>query len=424
MRGARRPTEGSSTSISASRSDLPIGAAAAEALARRYGTPLYVYSAASIQGRLEALRKAFSALDPLICYALKANSNRALCALLARRGAGADIVSGGELLRALAAGFSADRIVFSGVGKTTEELELGLRKGVLTFNVESAEELEALVACAKRLKRRAPVSIRLNPDVDARTHPHITTGLAENKFGVERAQALELARRAARSPHLRFMGLQCHIGSQIMSAAPYERAARALAGALKELAQDGVPVRLADIGGGFGIDYKTGKTLQLAAAAKAVSRGLAGTPPARLIVEPGRFLVAEAGALLTRVLYRKATSKRNFLIVDAAMNDLTRPALYGAYHPVIAVRPRKGASRLVDVVGPVCETGDFLARGRQLPPARPGDLLAVLRAGAYGFSMSSQYNSRPRAAEVLVEDGRARLVRRRETIDDLVAHER
>ncbi len=395
----------------------------AAALVERFGSPLYVYSARAVVDRFLAVKRAFARLEPLICYALKANSNRAVCALLARRGAGADIVSGGELERALAAGFPPDRVVFSGVGKTADELALGLRRGVLTFNVESAEELDALERAAARLRKRAPVSIRLNPDVDPKTHPHITTGLAHNKFGVERGEAVALALRAARAKNLRFMGLQCHIGSQIMTPRPYARAAGALCDALGELARAGYGAELADVGGGFGIDYETGATVDLEAVASAVGRGLARCRPARLIVEPGRFLVAEAGLLLARVLYRKKTSRAEFVVVDAAMNDLTRPALYDAYHPVVPARPRPGKARLVDVVGPICESGDFLARGRKLPPLEPGDVVAVLRAGAYGFAMSSQYNSRPRAAEVLVENGKPRLIRRRETLKDLLSQE-
>ena len=393
-------------------------------LAARFGTPLYVYSSRSVVDRFLDVKRAFSRLDPLICYALKANSNRAVCSLVASRGAGADIVSAGELVRALSAGFSPERIVFSGVGKTAEELELGLRRRVLTFNVESSEELDALEAAARRLKRPAPVSIRLNPDVDAGTHPHITTGRAHNKFGVAFEEALGLALRASKSPVLRFMGLQCHIGSQVMTAGPYARAAKALCGALQTLARQGLGARLADVGGGFGLDYKTGRGADLSAIARAVGKGLAPCAPGRLIVEPGRYLVADAGFLLARVLYRKRAAQKRFLIVDAAMNDLARPALYGAYHPVVAARPRPGPRRTWDVVGPICESGDFLARDRSLPPLERGDVVAVLRAGAYGMAMSSQYNSRPRAAEVLVESGRARLIRRRETVQDLVARER
>ena len=400
---------------------LLIDGVPAEALARRFGAPLYVYSEEEIARRYDALRRAFARRKPLICYAMKANSNAAIVGLLARRGAGADIVSGGELLRALAAGVPAERIVFSGVGKTGEELELGLRKGVLTFNVESEGELLALEAAARRLRRPAPVSVRLNPDVDAKTHPHITTGLADNKFGVETPDALRLYERAAKSAWLRPRGIQCHIGSQVTAVAPYAQAAASVAAVLQKLTAKGIRLELLDVGGGFGITYENEPRLDLDRLARALKTLPEGP---RLLLEPGRYLVADAGVLLTRVLYEKTTSRRTFVIVDAAMNDLARPALYGAHHPIEPARPRSGPRRLVDVVGPVCESGDFLGRGRKLPPLRQGDVLAVMKAGAYGFAMSSQYNSRPRAAEVLVTRGRARLIRRRETIKDLVAPER
>lgn len=402
---------------------LRVEGVSAEALARRFGTPLYAYSAGAVRARLAALRGAFAARSPLICYALKANSNGALCRVLARAGAGADIVSGGELARALRAGFEPSRVVFSGVGKTEDEMAAGLRAGLLTFNVESAEELDALARVAGRLKRRAPVSVRLNPDVDPRTHPHITTGRAENKFGVETAEALALYRRAAKDGRLRVVGVQCHIGSQIVDVVPYRRAAASVARTMKTLEGMGIRLSHVDIGGGIGISYKDETPLALPALARALEETFAAWPDARLLLEPGRYLVADAGILLTRVLYRKKTTKRRFVIVDAAMTDLPRPALYDAWHPVEAVRPRRGGRRVVDVVGPVCESGDFLARGRSLPPLERGDLLAVRKAGAYGFAMSSQYNSRPRAAEVLVDGGKARLARRRETLKDLDAAE-
>ena len=393
----------------------------AAALARRFGTPLYVYSKRTLLSRYEALRRAFRPLRPLICYAMKANSNRAVVALLARRGAGADVVSGGELLRALAAGVPAERIVFSGVGKTVEELELGLKKGVLTFNVESSQELQVLEAVARRLKRRAPVSMRLNPNVDPHTHPYITTGLAHNKFGVERPQALDLCEKAAGSAWLQVKGIQCHIGSQISAVAPYARAARAVAGLSKELEKRRIAIELVDMGSGFGISYQNEKELSLPRFAAALTRII----PSRfkLLLEPGRCLIADAGVLLTRVLYTKKTSRRRFVIVDAGMNDFARPALYHAYHPIKPVAVRGGPLRRVDVVGPVCESGDFLALDRLLPPVARGDVLAVLKTGAYGFAMSSQYNSRPRAGEVLVDAGQARLIRRRERFADLTRHE-
>ena len=402
---------------------LRVEGVSAEALARRYGTPLYVYSAGEARERLSDLRRAFRRRDPLICYALKANSNRAVCAVLARAGAGADIVSGGELVRALRAGFDPAKIVFSGVGKTEEELAAGLRAGLLTFNVESSEELDALARVAGRLKRTAPVSVRLNPDVDPRTHPHITTGTAKNKFGVETAEAFALYGRAARDKRLRIVGVQCHIGSQITDLEPYRLAAASVARTIKHLESRGIRLAHIDVGGGIGITYKDEKPLALPALARMLEETFSPWPDARLLLEPGRYLTADAGLLLTRVLYRKRTSKRRFVIVDAAMTDLPRPALYDAWHPVEAVRPRRGRRVMMDVVGPVCESGDFLARERLLPPLERGDLLAVKKAGAYGFAMSSQYNSRPRAAEVLVDGGRARLARRRETLKDLTAAE-
>jgi diaminopimelate decarboxylase len=403
--------------------ELRIEGLSAAALARRFGTPLFVYSRAAILARLERLRRAFSRPGTMVCYALKANPNRSVCRLLARAGTGAEVVSGGELVRALAAGFAPRRIVFSGVGKTAEEMDLGLRKGILTFNVESAEELCALERAARRRRRVAPFSVRLNPDVKARTHPHVTTGRAENKFGVEEAEALELARRNRRSRWLDFQGLHCHIGSQIYDLGPFQRAAEAVARVLRRLQAEGIPFSLVDMGGGVGVSYAGEPELDCAALARTMARKLAAWPGARLLIEPGRYLVADAGFLLTRVLYRKETSKRRFVIVDGAMNDLARPALYGAFHPIAPARPRRGPSRRVDVVGPVCESGDFLARQRLLAPLEQGDILAVGMSGAYGFAMSSQYNSRPRAAEVLVTEGRARLARRRETLADIVRPE-
>jgi len=392
------------------------------ALARRYGTPLYVYDAAVVRDRYRALRRAFTR-PVLVCYALKANSSKAVASVLSREGAGADIVSGGELWRAMNAGFAPSRIVFSGVGKTEEEMAQGLRAGVKAFNVESAEELQALARVAGRLKKRAPVSIRLNPDINAGTHPHITTGRAENKFGVERAEAFALYRAAAQDARLRVAGVQCHIGSQITSLAPYRRAAASVAALSASLKAQGIPLEFADMGGGFGISYKDETPLNPGHLVKVLEKAFASQPELELLVEPGRYLVADAGLLLTKVLYRKLTSKRRFVIVDGAMTDLPRPALYNAWHPVQVVAPRRGKKTMADVVGPVCESGDFLARQRPLPPLERGDLLAVLKAGAYGFAMSSQYNSRPRAAEVIVDGGKARLARRRETRQDLTRGE-
>ncbi|MBI5631113.1 MAG: diaminopimelate decarboxylase [Elusimicrobia bacterium] len=400
--------------------ELYLDGVSARAVAQRFGTPLYVYSRDLVLERFRALKKAFKARSPLICYALKANSNAALCRALAKAGAGADIVSGGELQRALRAGFKPRRIVFSGVGKTQEEMALALRSGVLTLNVESREELEALERTARRLRIPAPVSVRLNPDVDPGTHPHITTGISENKFGVEAGEALELYEKAVKSPWLKIQGIQCHIGSQITSVEPYLRAARSLARVAARLQKKGIRLGLMDMGGGLGITYDREKPLKLKVLAQGLARILAPWPQARLLLEPGRYLVAEAGVLLTTVLYRKKTARRRFAVVDAAMNDLARPALYGARHPVWPALRRSGPALPMDVVGPVCESGDFLAKGCLLAEPEPGDVLAVLKAGAYGFSMSSQYNSRPRAAEVLLKGGKAKLSRRRETLEDLI----
>lgn len=400
---------------------MDLGGVSARSLARRFGTPLFVYSVPVVRERLQSLEKAFTRREVLVCYALKANPNRALGRVLARAGAGADIVSGGELVRAARAGFSPSKTVFSGVGKTQDEMAAALRAGILSFNIESAEEMEALARTAARLKRRAPVSVRLNPDIDAGAHPHITTGRAENKFGVETEEALALYRKAFRDPSLRVVGVQCHIGSQITALAPYRRAAACVAKMVSRLEALGIRLEFADMGGGLGITYRDERPFSLRAYARVLEDAFSSWPHLCLLVEPGRYLVADAGILLTSVLYRKKTAKRSFIIVDGAMTDLPRPALYGAWHPVEAVAPRRGALKTVDVVGPVCESGDFLARDRRLPPLERGDLLAVGKAGAYGFSMSSQYNSRPRAAEVLVDGRRVILARRRETLKDVYA---
>ncbi|MGE0454693.1 MAG: diaminopimelate decarboxylase [Vicinamibacteria bacterium] len=396
---------------------------ALEPLAERHGTPLYVYSAPALREAFQAYDAAFAAVPHRVCYALKANSCGALLRLFAGLGAGADIVSGGELRAALRAGFPAERIVFSGVGKTEAEMELAVAHDVGEFNAESEEEIRRLSAVAQRAGRRARVTLRVNPDIDPRSHPYISTGLRENKFGVDIGLAPEILRRARGLPAIDVVGVQCHIGSQITDLEPLAAAARALAGLSRSLLADGFALRTIDVGGGLGIDYETGSpgpgAQALAEAILPAFRDL----PLTLLLEPGRSLVARSGALLTRVLYVKENRGKRFVIVDAGMNDLLRPSLYQAFHRIEAVRPRGGAAQPVDVVGPVCETGDFLARGRELPPVEPGDLIAVRDAGAYGFVMSSNYNLRGRAAEVMVDAGEARLVRRRETFDDLVATE-
>ncbi|TBR24827.1 diaminopimelate decarboxylase [bacterium] len=401
---------------------LSVGGVSAERLARRFGTPLYAYDGDLLRARLSAFRRAFAGRDLLVCYALKANPLGAVARLLAREGAGCDVVSGGELGRALAAGFAPSRVVFSGVGKTEEEIVAGLRRGLYAFNVESADELRTLERAARRLKRPGRFAVRVTPGVKAGGHAHIETGSADTKFGVEPREALELCRKSRRSRFLRLVGLQCHVGSQILATGPYRAALKALLGLAGTLAAEGTRLESLDLGGGMGIGYDGGPGLDPAALAAALAPGLRGRPE-RLLLEPGRWLAGPAGTLLTRVVRLKDTSRRRFVVVDAGMNDLLRPALYSARHRVVPVAPRPGRAAPADVVGPVCETADFLARGARLPRLGAGDLLAVRDAGAYGSSMGSQYNSRPRPAEVLVSRGRAALARRRETPADLVRHE-
>lgn len=393
-----------------------------EVLAREHGTPLYVYSARAVSAAYHEYHQAFAAVPHRICYALKANSCGALLRRLAALGAGADIVSGHELRAALRAGFAPDRIVFSGVGKTAAELELALSEGIGEFGAESEDEIVRISEKAAARGVVADVTLRVNPDIDARSHPYISTGLRDNKFGVDIALAPELLERARARPGLRIVGVQSHIGSQITDLAPLAEAARALAGLSRELLGRGFPLRTIDVGGGLGIDYDGSGGLRPAAVAAAVVPLLRDLP-LTLVLEPGRFIVGPAGVLLARVLYVKENHGRRFVITDAGMNDLLRPSLYGAFHRIEPVVLRGGPSRVVDVVGPVCETGDFLARGRELPEVGPGDLLAVRDAGAYGYAMASNYNLRPRPAEVLVDGGAARLVRRRETFEDLARTE-
>jgi diaminopimelate decarboxylase len=390
--------------------------------AARFGTPLYVYSQAAIVDAYREYDRAFTSVPHRIHYALKANSNLALLRILAGLGAGADIVSGLEMEAALKAGFPPESIVFAGVGKTEAELVLGVERGIRVFNVESEEEISRLSEVARSRQRTARVSLRVNPDIDPRSHPYISTGLRENKFGVDIAKAPAILRRARDRPGIAVVGLQCHIGSQITDLDPLAEAAREVAALSRELLGEGFPLETVDLGGGLGVDYEGGGGPGAAALAARVLPELAGLP-LTLLLEPGRSLVAGAGALLTRVLYLKENRGKRFVIVDAAMNDLLRPALYGAHHRIEPVVSGEGAPQMVDVVGPVCETGDFLARDRELPPLAVGDLLAVRDAGAYGFCMSSNYNLRPRAAEVLVADGGLRLIRRRETFEDLIRTE-
>ena len=405
---------------------LSCGKVSLESLARRFGTPLYVYSADQIVERLGLFQQALKGRDHLVCYAVKANSALAILKLLAAHGAGFDIVSGGELERVLAAAPEAvGRVVFSGVGKTAAEIDLALKAGILEFNVESEAELALLAARAKKLKTKARFALRVNPDVFADTHPYISTGLREHKFGIDIRQALRIYKSVVGNRWLEAHGVSVHIGSQIRSAAPFGAAMVRVSRLVGELRGGGIVLKSIDAGGGLGIDYHGGAfdaAAKVQEYAAAIGEALAGFE-GRLMLEPGRFLVAQAGALVARALQVKRNGKKTFVITDAAMNDLIRPALYQAHHDIVPVRRRAGRPRTVDVVGPVCETGDFFARDRKLALVEPGDLVALLDAGAYGMAQSSNYNTRPRAAEVLVEGGKALLIRRRETMADLLGPE-
>jgi diaminopimelate decarboxylase len=393
-----------------------------EDAARRFGTPLYLYSGAAIREAYHRYDHAFARVPHRICYALKANSTGALLRLLRGLGAGADIVSGGELAAALRAGFAPDRIVFSGVGKTDEELAAGLDAGIGEFNAESEDEVRRLSALAAARSLTARVTLRVNPDIDPRSHPYISTGLRENKFGVDIKEAPAILSRLRTLPAVEVTGLQSHIGSQITDLSPLAEAARELAELSRRLLDEGFPLRTIDIGGGLGVDYHGGTGLGPEALAARVLPELEGLP-LTLLLEPGRSLVAPGGVLLTRVLFLKRNRGKTFVIVDAGMNDLLRPSLYQAFHRIEPVRETGSPVQRVDIVGPVCETGDFLARDRELALPEAGAVLAVRDAGAYGFSMASNSNLRMRPAEALVEDGTVRLIRRRETFEDLVRTE-
>ncbi|KPZ19800.1 diaminopimelate decarboxylase [Pseudomonas syringae group genomosp. 3] len=394
---------------------------ALSAIAERFGTPTYVYSRAHIEAQYRAFADALSGMPHMVCFAVKANSNLGVLNVLARLGAGFDIVSRGELERVLAAGGKAERIVFSGVGKTREDMRRALEVGVHCFNVESTDELERLQEVAAELNVRAPISLRVNPDVDAGTHPYISTGLKENKFGIAIAAAEDVYIRASQLPNLEVIGVDCHIGSQLTTLEPFIDALDRLLDLVDRLGDCGIHLHHIDLGGGLGVRYRDEEPPLAGDYIKAVRERLAGRDLG-LLFEPGRFIVANAGVLLTQVEYLKHTEHKDFAIVDAAMNDLIRPALYQAWMDVTAVRPRDSEPRAYDIVGPICETGDFLAKGRELALAE-GDLLAVHSAGAYGFVMSSNYNTRGRAAEVLVDGTQALEVRRRETVAELFAGE-
>lgn len=390
-------------------------------LAARYGTPLYVYSRRALESRWNAFETALQGHDHLICYAVKANSNLAVLNVLARLGSGFDIVSVGELERVLRAGGDPQKIVFSGVGKRADEMRRALEVGILCFNVESEPELERLNVIAGEMGKRAPVSLRVNPDVDAKTHPYISTGLKENKFGVEIERAADVYARAADLAHIEAVGIDCHIGSQLTDTAPFVAALDRVLKLVDVLAQRGIRLRHIDAGGGLGVRYRD-EMPPTPQAYVAALLSVLGERGCKLLLEPGRGIVGNAGILVTRVEYLKPAEHKNFAVVDAAMNDLIRPALYSAWQDIVPVRKQKRLLCRYDVVGPVCETGDFLGKERELA-IEAGDLLAIMSAGAYGFVMSSNYNTRPRAAEVLVDGSNHYMVRRRETLEDLWAGE-
>ncbi|MCM2280078.1 MAG: diaminopimelate decarboxylase [Oligoflexia bacterium] len=401
-------------------------------IAESTGTPVYVYSAEGLLRPFRELKKGLEGLDPLICFAVKSNSNVAILRLLANEGAGMDIVSGGELYRAGIAGVPGRDIVFSGVGKTPGEMARALEygeTGIFSFNVESEPELHMLSAVAQHMGRTAPIALRFNPDVDPKTHPYISTGLKKNKFGLNRKEILEIARDVSRYPGITIRGISIHIGSQLLSLAPLEDAfkrTRALLSELETLLPE--PIRFVDLGGGVGITYRNEKTIPIprycAMIRKHFGPGARSGRPLKILIEPGRSISGNAGVLLSEVLYRKMRKEKDFLIVDAGMNDLVRPSLYGSFHDIVPVARMNGVRKKTDVVGPVCESGDCFASERPLPrKLDQGDLVAILSAGAYGFAMAGNYNSRPRAPEVLARNGRFELIRERETYEDLVRGE-
>lgn len=384
-------------------------------LAERFGTPLYVYSRATLERHFRAFDEAFGEHPHQVCYAVKANSNIAVLNVLARLGAGFDIVSGGELTRVLRAGGNPDKIVFSGVGKTADEMELALKAGIHCFNVESAAELELLNLVAGEQDKIARIAIRVNPDVDAQTHPYISTGLKENKFGVDIEEAPSLYQHAADLPHIEVIGVDCHIGSQLTKLTPFEDALKRVLDLVDRLQAKGIPIRHLDLGGGLGVRYRDETPPEPAEYIAALLKHIPADMPVH--IEPGRAIAANAGVFITRVLYLKPTTHKNFAVVDGAMNDLIRPSLYSAWMDIIPVVPHDADCREWDIVGPVCETGDFLGKQRTLS-LESGDLLAIRSAGAYGFSMASNYNSRNRAAEIMVDGDQAYVVRQRESYDE------
>jgi diaminopimelate decarboxylase len=391
-------------------------------IARDVGTPFYLYSHATLKQHFKAFDGAFQGMEHLTCFSMKSNSSLAILRLFARQGGGVDIVSGGELYRALKAGVDPQKIVYSGVGKRTEDLEYALKSDILLFNVESSQEISQLNEVARSLGKRAPIAIRINPDIDPQSHPYISTGLKENKFGIEISKALEEYTRAATLSNLSITGVSCHIGSQLTQVSPFVDAMRLLQELIKKLRQAGIGITYLDLGGGLGITYDKEEPPHPEEYAAALKKEL-GMEGMILILEPGRVIMGNAGILVTQVLYTKTTHEKDFIIVDAAMNDLIRPSLYGSYHGIQPVKLRERQKVRADIVGPICETGDFFARDREVEAYEPGELMAIMSAGAYGFSMASNYNSRPRVAEVMVKGDQHDVIRTRESYEDLVKGE-
>jgi diaminopimelate decarboxylase len=400
-----------------------IGNIALAEIAESVGTPFYVYSYEFLKDSFTSYEEAFSDMDTLICYSVKANSNMAILKAFSDLGSGCDIVSGGELLRVQRAGGDPGKVVFSGVGKTREEMMAAIEAGILFFNVESEEELHVLNEVGKELGKKAPVALRVNPDIDPKTHPYISTGFKKSKFGIEIGRAFEVYKEANQMEGLDVIALDAHIGSQIFDLTPFSDSVKKLVALADDLVKEGINIRYIDIGGGLGISYKLDdKPPHPNMYAEIIKKEFAGKPY-NLVLEPGRSLMGNAGMLVTKVLYLKEGTAKKFVIVDAAMNDLIRPAFYESYHEILPVKENSGGKEVVDIVGPICESGDFLAQDRELAKVKSGDLLAVLSAGAYGFVMSSNYNTRPRVPEVLVKDDQFSVIRRRESYDDILSLE-
>ncbi|OPL16760.1 MAG: diaminopimelate decarboxylase [delta proteobacterium MLS_D] len=391
-------------------------------IVEKEGTPLYVYSLRTLKRHYQVFDRAFADIDHLVCFSAKANSNIAVLRALVNEGGGVDVVSGGELYRSLKAGADPKKIVYSGVGKRRDEIRFALESGILMFNVESPQELEVINDTARDLKTLAPIALRVNPDVDPRTHPHISTGLKENKFGIDMEESVVEYRRAAKFEHIEIVGVDCHIGSQIVELVPFLDALNRMKSMIGLVRAEGINIRYLDIGGGLGITYDREEPPHPDDYARAIVEEVRDLQ-CTLILEPGRVIAGNAGILVTRVLFTKERDNKRFIIVDAGMNDLIRPSLYDSYHRVLPVRENVGGTAVADIVGPICESGDFLVKNREMPRFERGDLIAVMSAGAYGFTMSSNYNSRPRAAELLVSGKQATVIRKREGFEDLVRGE-